>query len=102
MTRCVKPLGLEVVGGMLAVAAAGSMIGWPLFRLGKNIYKRGRLPDMKRWRVVTTASVVGAVVLFVCLVPLPINRVGGRGLVQPMPDATDKLLVPHPGRLDQL
>ena len=39
-------------------ASLGSMVGWPLYRLGKNLHRRGRLPDMKRWRVVVTTCVV--------------------------------------------
>ena len=32
-----KPYKLEIVGQMLAFAALGSMLGWPLYRLGKNL-----------------------------------------------------------------
>src|SRR5262249_10178395 len=46
-----KPYKLGAVGGLLAIGAAASMVGWPLYRLGKNLHKRGRLPDMKMWRV---------------------------------------------------
>jgi putative peptide zinc metalloprotease protein len=102
MTHFLKPYGLEVIGRLLAVAALASMLGWPAYRLGKNIYKRGRLPDMKRWRVATTAAAALAVVLFLCLAPLPINRVGGRGLVQPHPDATAKLFIRYAGTLVKL
>ena len=42
-----SPYKLEVISQMLAVAAV-SMAGWPFYRLGKSIYKRGRIPDMKR------------------------------------------------------
>src|SRR5262249_19158573 len=56
MSRFLKPYGLEVIGRLLAVAALASMLGWPAYRLGKNIYKRGRLPDMKRWRVATPGA----------------------------------------------
>ncbi|HVS39603.1 MAG TPA: site-2 protease family protein, partial [Gemmataceae bacterium] len=45
-TNFLKPYKLEVVGRMLAVAALVSMLCWPVYRLCKNIYKRGRLPDM--------------------------------------------------------
>ena len=47
MSRFLKPYKLGVISGMLAMGAAGSMIGWPLFRMLKNLNKRGRLPDMK-------------------------------------------------------
>src|SRR5205085_1497544 len=87
MYNFLQPYKLQVVSQMLTVAAAGSMAGWPLWRLGKNIHRRGRLPDMKRWRVVLSSSVLGAALAFVCLVPIPISRIRGVGLVQPAPEA---------------
>jgi hypothetical protein len=78
------------------------MAGWPLWRLGKNIHKRGRFPDMKRWRVVTSGAVLTAAVLFVCLVPVPVSRVRGVALVQPQPDAMDHVFVRQPGILKAL
>ena len=101
-TSFLKPYKLEVVGQMLAVASLASMLGWPLYRLGKNLYKRGRLPDMKRWRVVTTGLVLTALVLFLALVPLPLNKVRGKGLVEPQPDASIKVYVRYPGVLEKL
>ncbi len=97
-----KPYKLQVVSHMLTLAAVGSMVGWPLYRLGKNLHRRGRLPDMKRWRVLTTASVAAALVLFVCLVPVPIGRVRGQALVQPVPDDSAYVFVKHAGVLEEL
>ncbi len=87
---------------MLAVAAVASMLCWPIYRLGKNIYKRGRLPDMKRWRVVVTGLALTAVVLFLALVPLPLNKVRGKGLVEAQPDASVKVFIRYPGVLEKL
>ncbi len=101
-TAFLKPYKLEVVGEMLAVAAVASMLCWPIYRLGKNIYKRGRLPDMKRWRVVATGLALTAVVLFLALVPLPLNKVRGKGLVEALPDASAKVFVRYPGVLEKL
>jgi putative peptide zinc metalloprotease protein len=97
-----KPYKLEVVGQMVAVASLASMLGWPIYRLGKNIYKRGRLPDMKRWRVVTTGLVLTAFVLFLICVPLPLNKVRGKGLVEPQPESSVKMFVRYPGVLEKL
>jgi putative peptide zinc metalloprotease protein len=96
------PIGLGVVSNMLALAAIASMAGWPAYRLGKNIHRRGRLPDMKRWRVTVSGAVLAALVLFVCLVPLPLTRIRGPGLIQAQPDASDNVYVLIPGILDQL
>jgi putative peptide zinc metalloprotease protein len=102
-----EPYRLQVVSEMLAWAAAGSLIGWPLFRLGKNLHKRGRLPDMKPLRVTISSSVVAALLLFVFLVPLPVSRVIQTGAVEllPDPDQPDdaaKIFVPVPGILEGL
>jgi putative peptide zinc metalloprotease protein len=102
MYNFLRPYKLQIVSTMLALAAMGSMFGWPIYRLCKNIYRRGRLPDMKRWRVVMSSCVVIAFVGFLFFVPVPINRVRGTGLVQPYPDATVKVFVRHPGILKKL
>src|SRR5439155_16596567 len=89
MATFLKPYKLEIVSNFLALAALGSMIGWPLWRLGKNIHKRGRLPDMKHARVVATASALAALVLAFFFLPLPVSRVRQTGLVQVQPDAIE-------------
>jgi putative peptide zinc metalloprotease protein len=97
-----RPYKLGVVSDFMAVFAAGSLAGWPLYRLGKNIHKRGRLPDMKPLRVAVSASFVGAVVLFFFLVPLPVSRVRQLALVQVDPDTNHKVFVTVPGVLEEL
>src|SRR5262249_29182738 len=51
---------------------------------------------------ILSSSIVLAVVLFLCLVPVPISRIRGVGLVQPIPDAFDSVFVRYPGRLEEL
>src|SRR5216683_93611 len=87
MATFLKPYKLQVISQLLALAAAGSMFGWPLYHLGKNLHRRGRLPDMKRSKVTFSASIVGAVVLFFLFVPLPVSRVNPGGYVLPTPNA---------------
>lgn len=102
MYSFLRPYKLEVISNMLTVAALGSMFGWPIFRVVKNLHRRGRLPDMKPLRVAMTAIVFAGLVLFVCLVPVPISRVRVPGLVQPHPEATAKVFVRYPGLLEKL
>ena len=78
------------------------MVGWPLYRLGKNIYRRGRLPDMKRWRVVVSTVVVVAAILFVCFVPVPVGRIRSPGILQMPPEAQNKVFIRYSGRLEKL
>jgi putative peptide zinc metalloprotease protein len=102
MYNFLRPYKLEVLSSMLALASLGTMVGWPIYRLGKNLHRRGRLPDMKRWRVTVTCSAVAALVLFVCLAPLPISRVRRVGLVQPHPEDLSQVVVQHGGYLTDL
>ena len=97
-----KPYKLEVVGQMLTVASIASMVGWPLYRLGKNLHRRGRLPDMKRWRVIVSTSVVAALILFVCFVPVPIGRIREHGVVQMQPEKSWSIYVQYSGQLAKL
>jgi putative peptide zinc metalloprotease protein len=102
MASFLKPYKLEVVSKMLALAALGSMIGWPLWRLGKNLHRRGRLPDMKTGRVVVSALIVGAVFIAFFAVPLPVSRVRQVALVQLQDGAEHPVLLREDGRLEKL
>jgi len=97
-----RPYKLEVISQLLALGAAASMAGWPLYRMGKAIYRRGRLPDMKSWRVLASAAVVTALLLFVFLVPVPVSRIRGNALVQADPLATGKVYVRRDSILTKL
>lgn len=97
-----QPYKLGAVSRMMTIAAIASMVGWPLYRLGKNIYQRGRLPDMKRWRVVATACVLGAALLVFFLVPLPVARIRSPALVEFQPDAMVKVFLHDSGILMKL
>jgi putative peptide zinc metalloprotease protein len=97
-----RPYKLEVVSNMLVVAAVASMVGWPIYRMGKNIWRRGRLPDMKRLRVAATCTVAAVILGFLCFVPVPISRIRGVGLVQPHPDSAGVAVVRRSGYLQEL
>src|SRR5262249_194401 len=97
-----KPHKLEVLSKLLAIAAVASMLGWPLYRLGKNLHRRGRLPDMKPLRVTVSVGVLAALFLAFLLVPLPVSRVRQTALVEVQPEALDKVFVLVPGILEQL
>jgi putative peptide zinc metalloprotease protein len=92
-----KPYQLETVSYMLAAAALASMFIWPLYRVGKNIKQRGRLPDMKRRRAVITSVVAAALLAAFFFLPLPVNRVLETGLLSVQEDAVFTAYVPAPG-----
>jgi putative peptide zinc metalloprotease protein len=103
MDSFLQPYKLGVVSRFMMLFAAGSMFGWPLYNMGKNLYKRGRLPDMKRHKVMVTASVVGVVLLFLLLVPLPISRVRTAAVVEVQPEAQQGVPVPsYPAVLEKV
>src|SRR6516162_1498171 len=93
MATFLKPYKLEVISTMLAVAAAASMLGWPLYRLGKNLHKRGRLPDMKPLRVTVSLAVLGALLVAAFTVPLPVSRVRQIALVQVQPEQIARVYI---------
>ena len=61
------------------------MVGWPLYRLGQNLNKRGRLPDMKMVCAAITAAVAAGILFVFFFVPMPISRVRETGIVQVQP-----------------
>jgi putative peptide zinc metalloprotease protein len=99
MATFLKPYKLQVISQLLAVAAAGSMFGWPLYNLGKSLHRRGRLPDMKRSKVTISAAIVGAVVLIFLFVPLPVSRINPGGYILPTPNAVVQV---HPNALGRV
>src|SRR5947209_9969563 len=86
-----KPYKLGSISAGLAVAALGSMVGWPIYRLFKGLHKRGRLPDMKRKNVSISGFILAGVLAVFFLVPLPVSRVRQVGLVQIDPAAIQKV-----------
>jgi putative peptide zinc metalloprotease protein len=102
MATFLKPYKLEIISTMLAALAAGSMIGWPLFRLCKNLKKRGRLPDMKPIRLTIVASILAGLLLAFFLVPVPVTRVREKGLIQIAPGEFVQIPVEVPGTLEKI
>jgi putative peptide zinc metalloprotease protein len=82
LAQWLKPYKLETLSVMLALGALASMVFWPTYRMVKSIRQRGRLPDMKRKRVVATGVVLAAVLGAFFFLPLPVSRVREVGLVQ--------------------
>ncbi len=93
-----KPYKLGTISYLLGTGAVASMVGMPLYQLGKNLHKRGRLPDMKPVRVWLTVGALAALLVVVMLIPFPV-KVEGLALVQVKPDekSSMKVVAPDPG-----
>jgi putative peptide zinc metalloprotease protein len=97
-----KPYKLEVIRNLMVLFAAGSMAGWPLFNLGKYLYKRGRIPDMKQARVLISLGILGLIVVAFFVVPLPVSRVRQMAVIEVRPENIAHLFVLVPGVLEDL
>ncbi|VTT97087.1 m50 family : Multidrug resistance efflux pump OS=Singulisphaera acidiphila (strain ATCC BAA-1392 / DSM 18658 / VKM B-2454 / MOB10) GN=Sinac_6853 PE=4 SV=1: Peptidase_M50 [Gemmataceae bacterium] len=93
---------LKVLSQMLALASLASMFVIPVYKIGKSIHQRGRLPDMKATRVYATAAVAAALTAAFFLVPLPVSRVRDTGLVVIDPSAAEAVALEEPARLVEL
>jgi putative peptide zinc metalloprotease protein len=97
-----KPYKLDIIAHMMKLAAIASMTIWPLYNLFKGIHRRGRLPDMKRARVLITGGAVVALLIFLCFVPVPISRIRGLALVQAHPESSSQIVLKRSALLDKL
>ena len=102
MSTFLAPYKLEIISNFLALGALASMIGWPAYRMGQSLVKRGRLPDMKNGRVSLTVLAGIAVVLAFFLMPLPVSRIREHGLVQFRPEYLANVYVPGEGVLKKV
>lgn len=93
---------LKILSQMLAIMSLASIFIWPSYKMIKNIRQRGRLPDMKRPRVVATMTVAAGLVAAFFLVPLPVGRVHETGLVTTDSAYATAVTLPEPGRLVEL
>jgi putative peptide zinc metalloprotease protein len=82
LAKWLKPYKLETLSMMLAIGALVSLVFWPSYRLVKSIRQRGRLPDMKRKRVVTSGVILSAILIAFFFLPLPVSRVRETGVIQ--------------------
>jgi putative peptide zinc metalloprotease protein len=96
MYTFLKPYKLGAISYLLGTGALGTMVGYPIYRLGKALHRRGRVPDMKPVRVwILTGMVVAALIAFF-VIPFPM-RVKGLALVQLDAKKVDPLVVPPIG-----
>jgi putative peptide zinc metalloprotease protein len=71
LNAVLEPMGLKVLGQMVAFMGFFGLFVQPLYQLGKFFYMPGRMHKVKRHRVIASLAVVGAVIAAVVFVPLP-------------------------------
>jgi putative peptide zinc metalloprotease protein len=93
---------LKIISHMIAIMSLASMFVWPMYRMIKNITRRGRLPDMKSRRVWITSTIAAALVAGFFLLPLPISRVRETGLVTVDPEKALAITLDEPAHLESI
>jgi len=93
---------LKILSQMLALASLASMFVIPVYKIGKNIYQRGRLPDMKATRVYTTTAVVIVLLIGFFLLPLPLSRIRDTGMIVVDYSSIEAVALEEPARLMEL
>jgi len=66
-----EPYHLEIIGQAIALMSLVSLVGMPLWKVGKFFYIPGRIDKVKKPRMFLTLALLTAVVLGVILIPLP-------------------------------
>lgn len=97
LSNFLNPYKLGALSNLLALAALTSLVGWPVYRAIKAYRQRGRLPDMKKNRVMITGAVIALLLAAFLFLPLPISRVREKGLVLVAPTDSQKVYVPRVG-----
>lgn len=93
---------LKILSQMLALASLASMFVIPVYKIGKSIHQRGRLPDMKATRVYTTMAVVIVLLIGLFFLPLPVSRVRDTGLIVIDYNSVESVALEEPARLVEL
>lgn len=69
--KVLEPYGLQVIGRMVAVIGFSGLIAQPIIQTWKFCRTPGRLSKVKRTPLLISLSILGAVILGVCYIPLP-------------------------------
>ena len=102
LSNFLKPYKLEVLSQMLALAALGSLLGWPLVRLGQNLlqaWKDTRHETAEQFDHRRCHRRPAAHLFFV---PLPVSRVRDTGQVIIKPAAVEPVRVKADGFLKSI
>jgi len=99
LNKVFEPYGLQIVGQMIAVMSIATMLGQPLYQLGKYFWVPGRMEKVEKTRLLATLGVIAAVFLAIVSIPLPYHVISTLE-IEPLDAAT--VYVSVPGRLDSI
>ncbi len=71
LIKVFEPIGLKIVGQVVAATGFFGLIVQPLWQLARFFYLPGRMHKVKKHRVIASLAVVGAVLAAVLFLPLP-------------------------------
>ncbi len=66
-----QPYRLQIIGQIIGAASIASLIGRPLWSLGKFFYIPGRIDEVKKPRFYASLAIVAVVLLLIAFLPLP-------------------------------
>ena len=94
-----EPYGLQIIGQTILTVSLVSLVGQPLYRLGKFFYVPGRWDKVKKPRMYGSLAVVGVLVMLVLWLPLPASVVAPVEIRLHEPAV---VYIEVPGRLEEI
>jgi putative peptide zinc metalloprotease protein len=97
--KVLEPYRLQIIGQILAGFSLVSLVGMPLYKLGRFFYLPGRIDQVKKPRLFATLGVLAVIAAAIVFIPLPYR------IVTPMeirPRNPDTVYVSVPGRIAQV
>lgn len=71
LIKVFEPVGLKIIGQIIAATGFFGLVVQPLWQLARFFYLPGRMHKVKKYRVIASLAVVGAVLAAVVFLPLP-------------------------------
>ncbi len=94
-----EPYRLQIIGQIIAAASIASLIGRPLWSLGKFFYVPGRIDEVKKPRMYASLAIVGLILAAILFLPLPYHV---HCSLEVQPRDAQEVYVMVPGELEAL
>ncbi len=94
-----EPYRLQIIGQIIAAASIASLIGRPLWSVGKFFYVPGRVDEVKKPRLYATLGALAVLVALFLFLPLPYHVFCS---LEVQPHDPDQVYVHVDGQLDSI